>query len=58
MGVSAAHRRRGDHRKPVHAPLPEPVADLMRAYMQSREHLPYASSRHSGSSPAVSLDSR
>ena len=29
------------------SPLPEPVADLMRAYMQSRQHLPYASSRSS-----------
>ena len=27
------------------SPLPEPVADLMRAYIQSRQHLPYASSR-------------
>lgn len=26
-------------------PLPKPVADLMRAYIQSRPHLPYASSR-------------
>lgn len=25
------------------SPLPEPVADLMRAYVQSRQHLPYAS---------------
>jgi hypothetical protein len=29
------------------SPLPEPVADLMRAYIQSRQHLPYASSRSS-----------
>jgi hypothetical protein len=29
------------------SPLPEPVADLMRAYMQSCQHLPYASSRSS-----------
>lgn len=29
------------------SPLPEPVADLMRAYMHSRQHLPYASSRSS-----------
>ncbi|MEU0984815.1 hypothetical protein ABZ488_37090 [Streptomyces griseus] len=29
------------------SPLPEPVADLMRAYMQSRQHLPYANSRSS-----------
>ncbi|WP_328792949.1 MULTISPECIES: hypothetical protein [unclassified Streptomyces] len=29
------------------SPLPKPVADLMRAYMQSRQHLPYASSRSS-----------
>ena len=29
------------------SPLPEPVADLMRAYMQSRQYLPYASSRSS-----------
>ncbi|MFD3734457.1 hypothetical protein [Streptomyces sp. NPDC058632] len=29
------------------SPLPEPVADLMRAYVQSRQHLPYASSRSS-----------
>ncbi|WP_406016687.1 hypothetical protein OG520_39605 (plasmid) [Streptomyces sp. NBC_00984] len=29
------------------SPLPEPVADLMRAYIQSRRHLPYASSRSS-----------
>jgi integrase len=29
------------------SPLPEPVANLMRAYMQSRQHLPYASSRSS-----------
>lgn len=28
-------------------PLPEPVADLMRAYILSRQHLPYASSRSS-----------
>ncbi|MCX4740901.1 hypothetical protein [Streptomyces antibioticus] len=27
------------------SPLPEPVADLMRADIQSRQHLPYASSR-------------
>lgn len=29
------------------SPLPEPVADLMRACIQSRQHLPYASSRSS-----------
>lgn len=29
------------------SPLPEPVADLMRAYVQSRQHLHYASSRSS-----------
>ncbi|MFI1652293.1 hypothetical protein ACH4XT_35920 [Streptomyces avidinii] len=29
------------------SPLPEPVADLVRAYVQSRQHLPYASSRSS-----------
>ncbi|WP_328731935.1 hypothetical protein OHT20_17745 [Streptomyces caniferus] len=29
------------------SPLPEPVADLMRAHVQSRQHLPYASSRSS-----------
>ncbi|MEU7729165.1 hypothetical protein AB0B78_28620 [Streptomyces sp. NPDC040724] len=29
------------------SPLPQPVADLMRAYIQSRQHLPYASSRSS-----------
>lgn len=29
------------------SPLPEPVADLMRAYILSREQLPYASSRSS-----------
>ncbi|MEV8457599.1 hypothetical protein AB0467_33870 [Streptomyces sp. NPDC052095] len=29
------------------SPLPEPVADLMRAYVQSCQHLPYASSRSS-----------
>ncbi|MFC8668025.1 hypothetical protein [Streptomyces sp. NPDC057199] len=29
------------------SPLPGPVADLMRAYIQSRRHLPYASSRSS-----------
>ncbi|MFC9620057.1 hypothetical protein ACFTXM_08685 [Streptomyces sp. NPDC056930] len=29
------------------SPLPEPVADLMRAYIQSRQHLPYTSSRSS-----------
>jgi hypothetical protein len=29
------------------SPLPEPVADLMRAYMQSCQQLPYASSRSS-----------
>jgi integrase len=29
------------------SPLPEPVADLMRAYVQSYQHLPYASSRSS-----------
>ncbi|MFJ3520438.1 hypothetical protein [Streptomyces sp. NPDC090131] len=29
------------------SPLPEPVADLMRAYIQARQHLPYASSRSS-----------
>ncbi|MEU5092053.1 hypothetical protein [Streptomyces sp. NPDC021356] len=29
------------------SPLAEPVADLMRAYMRSRQHLPYASSRSS-----------
>jgi hypothetical protein len=29
------------------SPLPEPVADLMRAYIRSRQHLPYASSRSS-----------
>ncbi|WP_318199662.1 hypothetical protein [Streptomyces sp. SCL15-4] len=27
------------------SPLPEPVAELMRAYLRSRQHLPYASSR-------------
>ncbi|MFI8913141.1 hypothetical protein ACIGW4_16240 [Streptomyces sp. NPDC053513] len=27
------------------SPLPEPAADLKRAYIQSRQHLPYASSR-------------
>ncbi|MGW8851798.1 hypothetical protein ACWGNE_28995 [Streptomyces xiamenensis] len=27
--------------------LPEPVADVMRAYIQSRQHLSYASSRSS-----------
>ncbi|MFD8720964.1 hypothetical protein ACFV2H_23975 [Streptomyces sp. NPDC059629] len=26
------------------SPLPEPVADLVRAHMRSRQHLPYASS--------------
>lgn len=29
------------------SPLPEPVAVLMRAHIQSRQHLPYVSSRHS-----------
>ncbi|MER8073451.1 hypothetical protein ABTZ59_34965 [Streptomyces sp. NPDC094034] len=29
------------------SPPPEPVAVLMRAYIQSRQHLPYASSRSS-----------
>ncbi|MGC5002652.1 hypothetical protein [Streptomyces sp. DT203] len=29
------------------SPLPEPVDDQMRAHMQSRQHLPYASSRRS-----------
>lgn len=29
------------------SPLPEPVADLMRAYIRSRPHLPYASTRSS-----------
>ncbi|MFJ3310640.1 hypothetical protein ACIPSA_48355 [Streptomyces sp. NPDC086549] len=29
------------------SPLPQPVAALMRAYMRSRPHLPYASSRSS-----------
>ncbi|MEU0984814.1 hypothetical protein ABZ488_37085 [Streptomyces griseus] len=29
------------------SPLPEPVADLMRAYVQSCQYLPYASSRSS-----------
>ncbi|WP_234534624.1 hypothetical protein [Streptomyces shenzhenensis] len=29
------------------SPLPEPVADLMRAYIRSCRHLPYASSRSS-----------
>ncbi|MFC8897180.1 hypothetical protein [Streptomyces cinereoruber] len=29
------------------SPLPEPVADLMRTYIRSRQHLPYASSRSS-----------
>ncbi|GAB2462310.1 hypothetical protein [Streptomyces incanus] len=29
------------------SPLPEPVADLMRAYVRSRQHLPYANSRSS-----------
>ncbi|MFF3863687.1 hypothetical protein [Streptomyces sp. NPDC002209] len=29
------------------SPLPEPIADLMRAYIQSRQHLPYGSSRSS-----------
>jgi hypothetical protein len=29
------------------SPLPEPVADVMRAYVQSRQHLPYASRRSS-----------
>lgn len=29
------------------SPLPEPVADLMRAYIQSPRHLPYASRRSS-----------
>ena len=29
------------------SPLPEPVADLMRAYVQSCRHLPYAGSRSS-----------
>ncbi|MGX1756154.1 hypothetical protein ACWIG5_04435 [Streptomyces lydicus] len=29
------------------SPLPEPVVDLVRAYVQSRQHLPYASSRSS-----------
>ncbi|MEW2257877.1 hypothetical protein [Streptomyces sp. NPDC047869] len=29
------------------SPPPEPVAGLMRAYLQSRQHLPYASSRSS-----------
>ncbi|WP_329453722.1 hypothetical protein OG894_45280 (plasmid) [Streptomyces sp. NBC_01724] len=29
------------------SPLPEPVADLMLAYIQSRQRLPYASSRSS-----------
>ncbi|WP_314254686.1 hypothetical protein [Streptomyces sp. DSM 40907] len=29
------------------SPLPEPVADLMRAYIQTRQHLPYTSSRSS-----------
>ncbi|MFF1680929.1 hypothetical protein ACFVYG_33430 [Streptomyces sp. NPDC058256] len=27
------------------SPLPEPIAELMRAYIRSRPHLPYASSR-------------
>ncbi|MEV6028493.1 hypothetical protein [Streptomyces sp. NPDC052036] len=29
------------------SPLPEPVADLMRAHIQSRQYLPYASNRSS-----------
>ncbi|MER5556525.1 hypothetical protein ABT001_33550 [Streptomyces sp. NPDC002793] len=29
------------------SPLPEPVADLVRAYVQSHQHLPYASNRSS-----------
>lgn len=29
------------------SPLPDPIADLMRAYIRSRQHLPYASSRSS-----------
>ncbi|MEV6183304.1 hypothetical protein [Streptomyces sp. NPDC052015] len=29
------------------SPLPEPIADLMRAYILSRQHLPYANSRSS-----------
>jgi hypothetical protein len=41
------------------SPLPEPVADLMRAYMQSCQHCPTpAAEAHSGSSPAASPDSR
>ncbi|WP_328936905.1 hypothetical protein OG288_06415 [Streptomyces tauricus] len=41
------------------SPLPEPVADLMRAYIQSHQHLPYTSSRSSQwfFPPAVSRDS-
>ncbi|WP_159014317.1 hypothetical protein [Streptomyces sp. NRRL WC-3725] len=29
------------------SPLPDPIADLMRAYIRSRQHLPYGSSRSS-----------
>ncbi|MFC8146793.1 hypothetical protein ACFUKV_34410 [Streptomyces paradoxus] len=29
------------------SPLPKPAADLMRAYIRSRQHMPYASSRSS-----------
>jgi hypothetical protein len=40
------------------SPLPEPVADLMRAYIQSRNTCPTpAAGAHSGSSPAASRDS-
>jgi hypothetical protein len=40
------------------SPLPEPVADLMWAYMQTYQHLPYASSRSSQwLLPAASPDS-
>ncbi|WP_331742236.1 hypothetical protein [Streptomyces sp. NBC_01006] len=41
------------------SPLPEPVGDLMRAYIRSRQHLPYASSRSAQwLFPAVSPDNR
>ncbi|MBK3583549.1 hypothetical protein JHN49_07365 [Streptomyces sp. MBT57] len=41
------------------SPLPEPVADLIRAYVQSCQHLHTpAAEAHSGSSQAASPDSR
>ncbi|MEU5324114.1 hypothetical protein AB0G67_46450 [Streptomyces sp. NPDC021056] len=41
------------------SPLPTPMADLMRVFMQARQYLPYVrAGAHSGSSPAASPDSR